>query len=180
MPRILGETIAETGFWWGEVTALQPRDLRRRSGRPAIRVQRAWKKDEDGKSVFGPPKTLKSCRTIVITHTLDRMLLRRAQGLAPNALMFTGPEGGKWDPGAFCRLRWIPAIEPAAEKFGLIKRPRFHDLRHSCASVADCREGSSAGRPGTAWARVHHHHGGPLRPPSGRPGTPWTTSHGRH
>jgi integrase len=60
----LAETIAETGFRWGEATALQPRDLRRRNGRPAIRVQRAWKKDEDGKSVLGPPKTRKSRRTV--------------------------------------------------------------------------------------------------------------------
>lgn len=130
----LGETIAETGFRWGEATALQPRDLRRRNGRPAIRVQRAWKKDEDGKSILGPPKTRKSRRTVVITHKLDRMLRRRAKGLAPNALIFTGPEGGKWDPGTFRRLRWIPAIELAAEKYGLIKRPRIHDLRHSHAS----------------------------------------------
>ncbi|WP_411143144.1 tyrosine-type recombinase/integrase [Streptomyces sp. x-80] len=130
----LGETIAETGFRWGEATALQPRDLRRRNGRPAIRVQRAWKKDEDGKSVLGPPKTRKSRRTVVITHKLDRTLRRRAKGLAPDALLFTGPEGGKWDPGTFRRLRWVPAIELAAEKYGLIKRPRIHDLRHSHAS----------------------------------------------
>ncbi|MEU3501460.1 site-specific integrase [Streptomyces hundungensis] len=130
----LGETIAETGFRWGEATALQPRDLRRRNGRPAIRVQRAWKKDEDGKSILGAPKTRKARRTIVITHKLDRMLRRRAKGLAPNDLLFTGPEGGKWDPGTFRRLRWVPAIELAAEKYGLIKRPRIHDLRHSHAS----------------------------------------------
>ncbi|MFG2671552.1 tyrosine-type recombinase/integrase [Streptomyces sp. NPDC048445] len=130
----LGETIAETGFRWGEATALQPRDLRRRNGRPAIRVQRAWKKDEDGKSILGAPKTRKARRTVVITHRLDRMLRRRAKGLAPDALIFTGPEGGKWDPGTFRRLRWLPAIELAAEKYGLIKRPRIHDLRHSHAS----------------------------------------------
>ncbi|MEU7584202.1 site-specific integrase [Streptomyces sp. NPDC041068] len=130
----LGETIAETGFRWGDATALQPRDLRRRNGRPAIRVQRSWKKDEDGKSILGPPKTRKSRRTVVITHKLDRMLRRRAKGLAKDDLIFTGPEGGEWDPGTFRRLRWIPAIELAAEKYGLIKRPRIHDLRHSHAS----------------------------------------------
>ncbi|WP_232107812.1 MULTISPECIES: hypothetical protein [Streptomyces] len=62
----LGETIAETGFRWGRRPRSSPRDLRRRNGRPAIRVQRAWKKDEDGKSVLGPPKTRKSRRTVVI------------------------------------------------------------------------------------------------------------------
>ncbi|SER92068.1 Integrase [Streptomyces sp. yr375] len=130
----LAETFAEIGFRWGEATALQPRDLRRRNGRPAIRVQRAWNKDEDGKSVLGPPKTRKSRRTVVITHKLDQMLRRRAKGLARDALIFTGPEGRKWDPGTFRRLRWVPAIELAAEKYDLLKRPRIHDLRHSHAS----------------------------------------------
>ncbi|MEU8887345.1 site-specific integrase [Streptomyces sp. NPDC048442] len=130
----LADAIAETGCRWGEATALQPRDLRRRNGRPAVRIQRAWKRDEDGKPVLGPPKTKKSRRTIVITQRLDRVLRRRAKGLAKDALLFTGPEGGKWDPGTFRRLRWLPAIEYAAEKYGLIKRPRIHDLRHSHAA----------------------------------------------
>jgi integrase len=130
----LAETMAETGFRWGEATALQPRDLRHRNGRPAIRVQRAWKKDEDGKSVLGAPKTRKSRRTVVITHKLDQMLRERARGLNKDDLLFTGPEGGKWDPGTFRRLRWVPALELAAQKYGLLKRPRIHDLRHSHAS----------------------------------------------
>ncbi|MGW7292884.1 tyrosine-type recombinase/integrase [Streptomyces xiamenensis] len=130
----LGETIAETGLRWGEAIALQPRDLRRRNGRPAIRVQRTWKKDESGKSVLGAPKTRKSRRTLVITYSLDRKLRLRAKGLARDALLFTGPEGGKWDPGTFRRLRWVPAIKLAAEKYGLLKQPRIHDIRHSHAS----------------------------------------------
>ncbi len=130
----LAELMAETGLRWGEATALQPRDLRRRNGRPAIRVQRTWKKDEDGKSVLGAPKTKRSRRTLVISHRLGEKLGGRAKGLARDALLYTGPEGGKWDPGTFRRLRWIPAIELAAAKYGLIKRPRIHDIRHSHAS----------------------------------------------
>jgi hypothetical protein len=53
---------------------------------------------------------------------------------APDDLLFTGPQGKRWDAGTFRRLRWVPAIELAAEKFGLIKRPRIHDLRHSHAA----------------------------------------------
>ncbi|MEU6668033.1 hypothetical protein [Streptomyces sp. NPDC046727] len=87
--------LAETGGRWGEITALQPRDLRRRNGRPAIRIQRAWKRDEDGKPYLGAPKTKKSRRTIVITHQLDQMLRRRPKGKAPDDLLFTGPEGGR-------------------------------------------------------------------------------------
>ncbi|MCM3266352.1 site-specific integrase [Streptomyces thermoviolaceus] len=132
--RDLAEALAETGARWGEVTALQPRDLCRRNGLPAIRIQRAWKRDEDGRPYLGAPKTKKSRRTIVITSRLERMLRRRAKGKAPDDLLFTGPEGGRWDAGTFRRLRWVPAIERAAQEFGLTKRPRIHDLRHSHAS----------------------------------------------
>lgn len=132
--RDLAEALAETGARWGEVTALQPRDLCRRNGRPAVRIQRAWKRDEDGRPYLGAPKTKKSRRTIVITSRLERMLRRRAKGKAPDDLLFTGPEGGRWDAGTFRRLRWVPAIERAAQEFGLTKRPRIHDLRHSHAS----------------------------------------------
>lgn len=128
------EGFGETGGRWGEVTALQPRDLRRRNGRPAIRIQRAWKRDEDGKPYLGAPKTKKSRRTIVVTEQYWQKLKRRAQGKAPDDLLFTGPEGGRWDAGTFRRLRFQPAIKLAAEKFGLIKRPRVHDIRHSHAS----------------------------------------------
>ncbi|MBX9396516.1 tyrosine-type recombinase/integrase [Streptomyces sp. TRM72054] len=130
----LGETIAETGFRWGRRARSSPRDLRRRNGRPAIRVQRAWKKDEDGKSVLGPPKTRKSRRTVVITHKLDRMLRRRAKGLKQTTFCSKARRAISGTPGTFRRLRWVPAIELAAEKYGLIKRPRIHDLRHSHAS----------------------------------------------
>ncbi|MFD9909384.1 tyrosine-type recombinase/integrase [Streptomyces sp. NPDC059063] len=129
----LAEAFAETGGRWGEITALQPRDLRRRNGQPAIRIQRAWKRDEDGQPYLGAPKTKKSRRTVVITHKLDRMLRRRAQGLAPDDLLFTGPNGGRWDGSTFRRLRWAPALELAAMR-GLTKRPRLHDLRHSHAA----------------------------------------------
>lgn len=132
--RELSECFGETGGRWGEVTALQPRDLRRRNGRPALRIQRAWKRDEHGKPYLGAPKTKKSRRTMVITHKLDRMLRRRAKGKAPDDLLFTSPMGGQWDAGTFRRLRWIPAVELAAERFGLVKRPRIHDIRHSHAA----------------------------------------------
>ncbi|MFE4635488.1 tyrosine-type recombinase/integrase [Streptomyces sp. NPDC056773] len=130
----LNETLGETGFRWGEATALQPRDLIKRNGRPAIRVSRAWKKDENEKPYLGAPKTRKSRRTAVVTWALWNKLKQRAKGLLPTALLFTGPEGKRWDPGTYRRLRWIPAIELAVERYGLAKRPRIHDVRHSHVS----------------------------------------------
>lgn len=94
----LGEAIAETGCRWGEATALQPRDLRRRNGRPAIRVQRAWKKDEDGKSVLGPPKTRKSRRTIVITPQVGPDAAASRQGPGSRCLDLHGTRRGQVGP----------------------------------------------------------------------------------
>ncbi|MEU3142924.1 site-specific integrase [Streptomyces sp. NPDC006999] len=131
--RELADALAETGARWGEITALQPRDLVRRNGRPAIRIQRAWKRDEDGAAYLGAPKTKKARRTLVITSNLDQMLRRRARGITSDDLLFQGPKGGRWDTWTFRSLRWHPAIEgPRAE--GLTKAPRVHDLRHSHAS----------------------------------------------
>ncbi|MEV3853093.1 site-specific integrase [Streptomyces sp. NPDC050095] len=131
--RELADALAETGARWGEVTALQPRDLVRRNGRPAIRIQRAWKRDEDGVGYLGAPKTVKARRTLVITNNLDQMLRRRAKGISATDLLFEGPKGGRWDTWTFRSLRWHPAIEGARAE-GLTKAPRVHDLRHSHAS----------------------------------------------
>lgn len=131
--RDLADALAETGARWGEITALQPRDLVRRNGRPAIRIQRAWKRDEDGAGYLGAPKTKKARRTLVITSNLDQMLRRRAKGISPNDLLFEGPKAGRWDTWTFRSLRWHPAIE-GARADGLTKAPRVHDLRHSHAS----------------------------------------------
>ncbi|ATL31245.1 tyrosine-type recombinase/integrase [Streptomyces formicae] len=83
---------------------------------------------------MGAPKTKRSRRTVVVTEAFWQKLKRRARGKAQDDLLFTGPEGNRWDPGTFRRLRWMPAIELAIEKFGLAKRPRLHDVRHSHAS----------------------------------------------
>lgn len=131
--RELADALAETGARWGEVSALQPRDLVHRGGRPAIRIQRAWKRDEDGAPYLGAPKTKKARRTLVITGDLDQMLRRRAKGIGSKELLFEGPKGGRWDSWTFRSLRWMPAIEGAqAER--LTKAPRLHDLRHPHAS----------------------------------------------
>ncbi|MDH6134629.1 integrase [Kitasatospora sp. MAA4] len=127
------ELAAGTGMRWGEITALQPRDLVRRGGRPALRVQRAWKYDEDGGRYMGPPKTRKSRRTLVLTPRLHDILRQRVKGKGKEDLLFTAPMGGAWQPATFRRDYWLPAIEAAREN-GLTKTPRFHDIRHTHAA----------------------------------------------
>ncbi len=123
-----------TGLRWGEVTALQRRDLTLLSKRPTLRVQRAWKRRGEGGGTFlGAPKTKKSRRTLVLTPDQVTLFQRLITGKDPSDLIFTAPEGGAWHSGVFHARRWKPALD-AANAAGLTKRPRIHNLRHTHAS----------------------------------------------
>ncbi|MEX3100211.1 MULTISPECIES: hypothetical protein [unclassified Streptomyces] len=180
----LADTLAETGVRWGEGTALQARDLRRRNGRPALRVQRAWKRDEDGKPYLGAPKTKRSRRTIVITWKLDAMLRRRAKGKAPDALLFTGPGGGRWD----ARLGVELGGQQRCGDLGALPRVLAHEgphprrdvrvrgdlatgtglLRGRAVRTAEDREQGDP-REGHCDDQAEHHLHGFLRHPPSRP-----------
>lgn len=99
-------------------------------------------KEVDGKLVFGPPKTHER-RTITLPRFLCDMLTEHGVDAA-DALVFPGPQGGPMRHHLFYRRHFRPAVTgyakpdgtkvagavPAA-KAGL----RFHDLRHTCASL---------------------------------------------
>ncbi|OIK02711.1 hypothetical protein BIV25_03125 [Streptomyces sp. MUSC 14] len=128
------DALVSTGLRWGEVTALQSRDFTFVSKRPTLRVQRAWKRHGEGGGTFlGAPKTKKSRRTLVLTPDQVKLFKRLCLGKKPDELVFTAPEGGAWHSGVFHAHRWKPALD-AANKAGLTKRPRIHDLRHTHAS----------------------------------------------
>jgi integrase len=123
------DALVGTGLRWGEITALQPRDLALLSARPTLRVQRAWKRGEHGK-YLGAPKSKKSRRTLVLTPQQVALFRRNCRGKRPEDFVFTAPEGGAWDSGGFYTARWKQAVAAAAED-GLTKKPRIHDLRHT-------------------------------------------------
>ncbi|MGW2547227.1 tyrosine-type recombinase/integrase, partial [Kitasatospora sp. NPDC001574] len=129
----LVQVLLGTGLRWGEATALQVRDLDYVNNRPVLRVSRTWKEDENGKRFTGPPKSVKSRRTLVLTPYLASILSRAARGKRQTDLLFVAVEGGAWLPGTFRRLRWLPAIE-AARADGMMKQPRMHDCRHTHAA----------------------------------------------
>ncbi|MFE6737570.1 tyrosine-type recombinase/integrase [Streptomyces tubercidicus] len=129
----LVDALVSTGLRWGEISALQPRDLTLHGVRPNVRVQRAWKRGERGK-FLGPPKTKKSRRTLVLSPSQVALFKRNCRGKAPQDFVFTAPEGGAWDSGGFYNARWKPAIKSATLVDGLTKKPRLHDLRHTHAS----------------------------------------------
>lgn len=122
-----------TGLRWGELTALQPRDFTLTSARPRLRIQRSWKRHENGGKYLGSPKTKKSRRTLILTPGQVALFKRNCRGKNPHDLLFTAPEGGPWDSGGFWAARWKHALRGAAEE-GLTKWPRIHDLRHTHAS----------------------------------------------
>ena len=166
--RELADALPETGARRGEITALQPRDLVRRNVRPAIRIQRAWKRDEGGAAYLSAPTTKKARRTLVITSNSGQKLRRRAKGITPNDLLFQGPKGGRWDTWTFRSLRWLPAVEGArGGAHQGTARPRSTALARFLAHRCEGPPASHSGPPRT---RVHHHDRRPLRPSARRLG----------
>ena len=121
-----------TGLRWGELAALQPRELALTGANPTLNVVRAWKKI-DGQWELGAPKTRRSRRTISLSPEVAAVLQRLSSGKSRDNFVFTAPRGGPLRHGTFYEERWQPAVADAIDR-GLQKRPRFHDLRHTHAS----------------------------------------------
>lgn len=118
-----------TGLRLGEITALQVRDVDLDAH--TLTVARAWKHAE-GAAVreLGPPKTSRSRRTIALPPEAVAVLRDAIAGKAPEAFVFTNTAGQPWHRSRFHEGVWQPAIRAA----NLGKRPRVHDMRHTCAS----------------------------------------------
>ena len=156
--RPLIDTLAGTGLRWGEATALQVRDWDR--SHQMLTVSRAWKKAERG-HVIGAPKTRKSRRTVAVPDRVVDALNAATSGKQANDWIFTTVTGLPIrSDGHFHEEIWQPAVaaangekvlnarmkrrgkkdmaegrawlKPSTTPLG--KRPRIHDLRHSCAS----------------------------------------------
>jgi integrase len=156
--RVLVYTAAYTGLRAGELAGLRRKDVDLLRGvvhvRQALKALDAKRPDGTRGPVFGPPKNGKP-RTVTLPRFLramltDHLALSSAKGgpggAGADALVFTSPEGGVHRHGLFMRRVWYPTIKgdmrnknpkkqrpPAlpAELHGL----RFHDLRHTCASL---------------------------------------------
>jgi integrase len=139
--RELVLTAVGTGARWGEVTALNPADLVLQTERPYVKVNRAWKRNATGEFAkegvgayyLGGPKTKAGRRTVRIGAHLAARLREFVIGKGPRDLVFTATRGGMVDQPHFYEYRWKRAVE-LAQKNGLTKTPRFHDLRHTYAA----------------------------------------------
>jgi integrase len=136
--RDLVLTAVGSGARWGELTALCPSDFALQAARPAVVVNRAWKKNATGEFAkagvgsyyLGGPKTRAGRRTVRIGDELASLLKRTIKGVGPRDLVFTADRGGMINQPHFYDRRWNRAVA-LAQKNGLTKSPRFHDLRHT-------------------------------------------------
>jgi integrase len=135
--RPLVEFLIASGCRWGEATALRPSDVNRAAG--TVRITRAWKRTYDrGGYEIGPPKTKRSIRTINVPKSVLDKLDYSGDWL------FVNRAGRPIRHNGFHDRVWQPAIERAwpsrdaegnlVDKSKLVRRPRVHDLRHTCAS----------------------------------------------
>lgn len=127
--RPLTVFLVSTGMRFSEATAFQVGDvdLEEKTGR----IVRAWKYTGEAKRKLGPPKSRKSVRTINLSDQAIEAM-GDLQGRAPEEFVFTNRLGRPVTAQLFHNKAWKPMIAELSESLG--KKPRPHDLRHSCAS----------------------------------------------
>lgn len=135
--------LVASGCRWSEATALTPADVDRRAG--TVRIYKAWKKVDGGYEI-GVTKTQKSVRTVNVGAKVLAALDFEGEWLFSNS----GRGKGRFADGVVRRddgpVRihsfnpnvWAPAVARAMDGRvtdpPLEKKPRIHDLRHTCAS----------------------------------------------
>lgn len=126
--RALVWTLALAGLRIGEASALRVRNV----NDSHIRVSES-SAEVAGRKITTSPKSGKA-RTVDIPPELRKMLREHIHAYSnafdPEALVFTGPDGGQIRQNAF-RKR---IFQPAAERVGIEPVPTVHDLRHTAAS----------------------------------------------
>jgi integrase len=118
------EFLVASGCRASEALALKPFDVDRVNG--TVRITRAWKRAGSGYEL-GPPKTTKSRRTInVPLSVLDQLDYS-------HEWLFVGSNGGPVRLYSWRANVWIKTRAKAIDD-GFKKKPRIHDMRHTCAS----------------------------------------------
>ena len=122
-----------TGTRFGEATALTVADIDL-LGKPATaRINKAWKRDGQNQFYIGPTKTGAGKRTIGLNPALVDLLIPLVAGRPSSDLLFATPKGERIVHKLYWHHYWVPAVK-AAQRRGLRKDPRIHDLRHTHAS----------------------------------------------
>jgi integrase len=129
--RALVLVAAYGGLRWGELVGLRVRRVDLLHGRVTVAEQVA---EVNGRFIIGPPKTEAGRRTVTLPAAAAGSLAEHLTEFAepgPDGLVFSAPEGGYLRRSNFNRRSWRPATQAAG-----VEGLRFHDLRHSAATLA--------------------------------------------
>lgn len=154
-------TAVRSGLRLGELAALESRYVTFGEKGATLMVRKSLKNNR----VVGEPKSASSRRDVPVAPDVAEILRRRVKGSRPAALVFPSPAGKLWCENNFRERFWLRAVAaaqrceehppplPAKGARGprrqwrvsevstcgcetrLRRRPRFHDLRHSHASL---------------------------------------------
>lgn len=136
--RDLADCLYGTGLRYSEATALAVADFHLDARRPNFQVRLAWKQKADGSYYLGDPKTKAAKRTVYLTPVQVGAWDKRLSGLRRrDALVFQGPNGGRFTHDTFYSCRWRPAVYRAARCTGCrgedwaagVGRRGYRDLR---------------------------------------------------
>jgi integrase len=129
--RALVLVAAYGGLRWGELVGLRVKRVDMLHGRVSVAEQVA---EVNGKHLPGPPKTEAGRRTVTLPAVAAAALAEHLAEFAepgPEGLVFPAPEGGYLRRSNFSRRWWQPATRATG-----VEGLRFHDLRHSAATLA--------------------------------------------
>jgi integrase len=119
------------GLRWGELVGLRRHRVDLAEGRIYVVEQAA---EVAGKFIESPPKTLTGQRVVILPAVAMAALAGHLEEFAapkPDGLVFPSGRGTYLQPSNFSRLVWRPAVK----QLGL-DGLRFHDLRHTAATLA--------------------------------------------
>lgn len=120
--------LVSTGMRFGEATALAPDDVDLDAA--TARITKAWKHTGAYNRELGPPKSRRSVRTINLPAQALEIAARHNGG----EFLFTNHAGNPITTQTFYNYAWRDARKVLLDGHGHGKRPRVHDLRHTCAS----------------------------------------------
>jgi integrase len=170
--RALVLVASYAGLRWGELVGLRVKRVDLLHQRITVAEQAT---EIDGHFTWGPPKTEAGRRTVTLPAVAAAALAEHLATYSqhgPEGLVFTSTEGGLLRRSNFNRRVWQPATRAAG-----LEGLRFHDLRHTSATLSIAAGGQHPGADGPDGAlllgrcpALSARDGRPLHPGAASPG----------
>ncbi len=116
-----------TGLRWGEIAALQCKDISILNRN--VKISKAISLDENGKKILGSTKTHQE-RVIPVPKEVISQLDAQIASRSPERFLYEMPNGGQLDYHNFMNREFRPALAALG-----YKGYSFHSLRHTTASL---------------------------------------------